>query len=325
MTQPRPILGVNLPWFFGAYGHDLADNEHHPTWGNDYDDALAARALEVARGVGFDAVRVWLCEHGEGVVTRGSRVVGVRPELLDRVARVQDLASAQGLRVYWSLLDANSWKREGDALTHAVMSDVDSAARFAEHVAAPIARRIDASRAVGLEVLNEPEVMTAECLRPGEDCVAWSAIGASLRVVGDAIRAATPGLRVTSGTMHVFLPRLWASGAALDAADIHVYHEDGGLPPPARLAAEVGDPRIAHGEVPLIAGECGLPEHATEPWRLVNYLYNAVRHGYAGAFLWRLENPLVTRDGAWSHAAETVHHALSLDIARAAREGRLRP
>lgn len=316
---------MNLPWFFGAYGHDLADNEHHPTWGNDYDDALAAGALGRARAVGFDAVRVWLCEHAEGVVTSRGKVVGVRPELLDRVARVQDLAAAEGLRVYWSLLDGNSWKREGDALTHAVMTDADQCARFAERVAAPIARVIDPARAVGLEALNEPEVMTAECVAAGDTSVPWPALGASLRAIGDVVRGARPGLAVTAGTMHVFLPRLWASGASLDAADIHVYHPDGGLPPPARLAAEVGDERIARGEVPLIAGECGLPDDVDEHWRLVNYLYNAVRHGYAGAFLWRLDRPLLGRDGRWTRAAEAVHHALSLDIARAAREGRLRP
>ena len=29
---PIPVLGVNLPWFLGGYGHDLGRNESFPHW-----------------------------------------------------------------------------------------------------------------------------------------------------------------------------------------------------------------------------------------------------------------------------------------------------
>lgn len=315
-----PLFGVNLPWLFGSYGHDLAPNEHHPAWGHRFDAALAERSLVAARDLGVDAVRIWLCEHAEGVVTRDGRVDAVHPALLASLDALQSIVARLGLRAYWTLLDANSWPREGDALTHAVVADPDATARFAERVAAPIARALDPSLTVALEALNEPEVMTAECVPAGEPSVEWAAVGRALRTLGDAVRAERPGLAVTAGTMHVFLPRLWASGAALDAIDVHLYHPDGGLAPPEHLAAYVGDPRIARGEIPLIAGECGMPDDlpASEHGRLANYFHNAARYGYEAVFLWRLEGPLVRRD----ETAELTTAGLKV---RAALREELRP
>src|SRR4051812_21561683 len=41
----RTLFGVNLPWFFGAYGHDLAINENVPDWGCDFDSFKSYRPL----------------------------------------------------------------------------------------------------------------------------------------------------------------------------------------------------------------------------------------------------------------------------------------
>lgn len=293
-----PLFGVNLPWFFGSYGHDLAVNEHHPAWGHQFDAALAERALTTARAMGFDAVRVWLCEHAEGITTRDGEITGVHPTLLASLDVLQDIMRRAGLRAYWSLLDANSWKREGDALTHAIITDRDITAHFSERVAAPLARALDPSLTVAIEALNEPEVMSPECAAHGEDSVAWDTLGRALRTIGDAIRQERPGCLVTAGSARVFLPRLWTCGAALDAIDVHVYHDDGGLPTPAQIAESARDPRVERGEIPLIAGECGMPDHVAieEHGRLANYLHNAPRGGYRAVFLWRLEGTLVRRD-----------------------------
>lgn len=309
-------LGVNLPWLFGSYGHDLAPNEHHPSWGSAFDGGRLEQPFRDARALGFDAVRIWICEHAEGLVTRGGVIEGVHPLLLERLARVQDAAARHELALYPTLLDANSWKREGDFVTHAIVADPDATARFAERVALPIVRVLDPAQTLALEVLNEPEVMTRECAASvDEPSVGWDVIGRAIATIGDAVRAERPGLRVTSGTMHVFVPHLLSSGARVDAIDVHMYHEDGALPPPAHLAEYAGEPGIATGGIPLFAGECGLPDEAPADaqGRIAHYVHNAARYGYEACFLWRLERTLVTQDAARAvtPAGEAVRRAIA--------------
>ncbi|GAB5547519.1 MAG: hypothetical protein SangKO_072790 [Sandaracinaceae bacterium] len=284
----RPVFGVNLPWLFGSYGHDLAINEHYADWGYAWDEAEAARALAEVKEFGFDAVRIWLCENGEGVVTDGGAVRGVHPALLSNLARLQEMLAAEGLVAYWTLLDGNSWKREGDALSHAILTDPAQTARFAERVAAPISEALDPALTFALEVVNEPEVMTPECTEA--PTASWETLARGIATVGDAFRGRH---RVTSGTMHVFLPSLWAAEPRVDAIDVHLYHPQGGLPPRSHLARYCEDPAVA--DAFLVAGECGLPDEVGGR-ALLSYLENAVTERYDGVFLWRLEHVLVTQD-----------------------------
>ena len=295
----RTLFGINLPWFFGSYGHDLAVNPNVPDWGCDFNAFKSYRPLIEAREIGFGAVRIWLCERAEGVVVRDGEIVGVHPKLLESIRVLQECAHLVGVRIYWTLLDGNSWKREQDALTHRIISDADQTARFAEHVVVPIVKLLDPQISVALEVINEPETMTSECVHgDGEITVPWSDLGRAIRVIGDASRAERSRLAITAGTMHVFLPSLWKSEPRLDAIDIHMYHRTGGLPSRSDLANYVGDPRITTSEIPLIAGECGLPDDVDSegPARLVDYLHNAQQNHYLAAFLWRLEGSLVAQE-----------------------------
>jgi hypothetical protein len=287
----KPILGINLPWFFGAYGHDLAPNERHPTWGSDFDTMRAYRPLIEARELGFDAVRVWLCECGEGIVTKEGRVAGVHPSLSEAVRVIQECAKLAGLRIYWTLLDGNSWQREGDALTHRVVADAEETARFARLVAAPLARLFDPALTLAVEVVNEPEAMTAECMADSRSTpVGWAELGRAVRTIGDALRAER-GALVTAGTMHVFLPKLLGAEPRVDAIDLHMYHAAGGLPSREDLVRYT---RVdAVGALPLIAGECGMPEEQADITPIENYLYNADSRAYSAAFLWRLEGVMV--------------------------------
>ncbi len=286
------LFGINLPWLDGAYGHDLAPNELQPTWPCDFVTLRAYLPLVQAAHLGFGAVRVWLCENGEGIVTEGGRPARPHPQLLESVTVLEECARLLGLQVYWTLLDGNSWKREGDSLTHAIMSDEDACARFADCIAAPLVKRLDPEITYGVEVINEPEALSPSCVHVGES-VPWHVLGRSIRRIGNAVRAAQSGVMVTTGTYHVYLPQLCRAEPGLDAFDVHVYHQTGGLPSRPELAAAAGDQRIADKSVPLIAGECGLPEDLAGP-PLTYYLYNAKELGYDAAFLWRLEGPLVT-------------------------------
>ena len=285
MTRPF-LAGVNIPLLRGAYNHDLSPNERYPDWGCDFSPLWAFRYLALCKELGFDAVRLWLCEDGEGVRTDSAgRVTGVMTELLDALRIVQDGAALLDLRIYWTLLDGNSWHRNGDPLMGEIAADRGEARRFAEVVGAPIAELLSPELTFALELLNEPESLSAEVL--GEEGLSWESIVGSIQTMNDVLAEVVPWAPLTAGTQAVFLPGLLAdidAGAPVDAIDLHVYHPDGGLPSRSDLPVDIGS-------LPLWVGECGLSDRG-DPNRsdyLLHYLYNAPELGYEAAFVWKLE------------------------------------
>jgi hypothetical protein len=315
MSAPvLPVFGVNLPWIDGAYGHDLAPNELRPTWPVDFSALRAYRPMIEAADLGFEAVRVWLCENGEGIVTEGGRPARPHPALLDRVDVIQECARLLGIRVYWTLLDGNAWRREGDTLTHAILHDPDACARFADEVAAPLAARFDAKVTFGVEVVNEPEALSPSCVEPRSEAVPWEVLSRCIRRIAGAMRAARPGTMVTAGTLHTYLGELFRGDPGLDAVDLHAYHLGGGLPSREDLARSCGDQRIADRTLPVIAGECGIPDDAPPEAlpALKNYLYNARQNQYDAAFLWRLEGVLVDTASPDRHVTQLGSHVRAI-------------
>ncbi|MFH2005436.1 MAG: hypothetical protein ABI333_02505, partial [bacterium] len=282
------LAGVNLPYIGDAYNHDLAPNEGFPDWGYEFRPLDAYRYLAICRELGFRVVRIWLCENGEGLRLDGEgRVVGVMEELLRSVRALQDGARLLGLKIYWTLLDGNAWRRNEHATTGQIAADPEQTARFAERVAAAVARQLDPELTFAVEVWNEPESLSEEV--EGDRGLPWPTIVRSIRTVREALRQVLPGVPVTSGTQAVFLPGLLADlvaggSAPVDAVDLHVYHPTGGLPSRADLPVDIG-------ALPLWAGECGAPERrdAGVKFQRLNYLYNARTLGYEAAFLWKLQ------------------------------------
>jgi len=288
--QSSPLVGINFPVLRGEYNHDLAPNELFPEWGCAFRPLWAYRYLALSATLGFRAFRLWLCENGEGLsLDRRSRVVGVRPELIEAIRVIQDGARLLGLKVYWTLLDGNSWRRNGDEVTGAIASERGEARRFAEVAAAPIAEALDPAVTFALEVLNEPESLSAEVV--GDEGNSWTTLVASIREIRSLLHEVIPGVPITSGSQAIFLPGLLGdigegheSDAPVDAVDLHVYHPDGGLPKRADLPVDIGG-------LPLWAGECGLSHRGDRGCSdyLIHYLYNARSLEYQAVFLWKLE------------------------------------
>jgi hypothetical protein len=298
-----PLFGVNLPWIDGAYGHDLAPSARNPTWPCDFDAMRSYAPLIRANDLGFRAVRIWLCENGEGIVCEDGKPAAVHERLLESVTVMQECARMLGMGIYWTLLDGNSWKRENDDLTHAILSDEDHCARFAEKVAAPLARKMDPDVTFAVEIVNEPEALSPNCVK--EDPVAWNVLGRSIRTIGDAVRGVRAKTMVTSGTGHVYLREL-------------VRAETGGIPSREELAERSGDARIATRAIPLILGEGGVFEGGTDDPTIPNYLFNARLLGYDAAFIWQLDKLLLEKDGAFTPLGRTVRTTLE-DIATGRR------
>lgn len=313
------ISGVNLPVLAGQYNHDLAPNERFPEWGSGLGPLAGYRHLAMCRWLGFEAVRIWLCEDCEGIVTdsRG-RPTGVRSELLDAVSHLQAGAKLAGLSLYWTLLDCNSWAHSRDELTRSIAGDVDASRRFAEVVAAPLVERMDPASTFAVEVFNEPESLSVE-VQPDEG-LEWPRLVASIREIRSVLHEALPGVRITAGSQPVFLPGLLADGfedSPVDAIDLHVYHPTGGLPPREDLP-------VPTGALPLWAGECGTAADGDpdDTDYLLHYLWGARDLGYEAAFLWKLDGEL-TRwgplDGRGSEGfsllplGEKVQHLLTVE------------
>lgn len=303
----RALLGVNLPYFYGSYGHDLAPSARWPEWPCDFDLLKAYRPLLEARELGLGAVRIWLCEGAEGLVlgARGE-VEGVHPRLLESIRLLEEGARVVGVRIYWTLLDANAASRDGDVITRAILGDAAQSERFASRVVAPIARAMDPEIAVGLEIVNEPEVVTESCADVRAASVAsieWQHVGRAIGLASRAARAERPELLVTAGSGHAFLPKLWATDAELGAIDVHMYHSEGGLPTRAELLRYAGVAPAS--SVPILAGECGVPKPCADPaTAFSNFVINADKQGYDAAFLWKLDGDLVdARDPKRSQTA----------------------
>jgi len=311
------LIGVNACYLRGDYGHDLAVNPRFSDWPVSFDPMHAYAPFVEAKKIGFDAVRIWLCENAEGIVVDGSgAITGVHETLLDALQVLQEGAALHGLYLYPSLLDGNAWPREGDPITRSILEGGDQAARFAEHVVAPIARVLSPTLTLALEIVNEPETSSPECADTSErDPLSWEGIGRAIGLASESARAAAPHV-ITAGTGQVFLPSLWNADPALTAVDVHIYHPEGGMPSKTELAERAGDPRIL--ELPLFCGEAGIPkEDDAPPKGLFNYVFNADRLGYDATFLWQLEGDLIDKSGK-----RRVTTDLGLDLAHVLAERR---
>jgi hypothetical protein len=307
------LFGVNVPYLYGDYGHDLARNPRFPDWPTKFTATSAYRPLIEARRLGFGAVRTWLCENAEGIVIDDAgHVTGVHPDLVEAVKILGEAAHLHGIAVYWCLLDGNASAREGDVITRSILADADQAARFAEHVVAPLVAAMAPEVTLGVDVVNEPESSTANCIEdPAVPAVPWESIGRTIRLAKQAVLA-EHDVWVTAGTMHVFLPHLLRSGADVTAIDVHVYHPSGGLPSREDLARYAGPHPLFDARAPLIGGELGAPKPADEN-ALCNYVHNARTLEYDAAFLWQLEGDLVDKTATarpWTPLGEAVESLL---------------
>jgi hypothetical protein len=276
------IHGINLPYFFDAYGHDLAPNAVIAMGPGEIDPMRIYAALLAARERGFRAVRVWLCEAAEGILMDAGVISGAHPVLVESVAIIQECASLCGLRLYWTLLDGRSWQRSGDPVSKAILTIRDEAGRFAERVAAPLMRRFDASLTLAVEVVNEPEALSGEGGPTGSSAPVWQALGVAIRTIADAVRAEHGATLVTAGSHRAALMALWQNAPGLTAIDVH---QDAAMQLPSRAEVMAAMPAgaVRDDAMPLLSGSCDATAAQTE----------VALEDYSAVFLWRLTEDLI--------------------------------
>jgi hypothetical protein len=276
------IHGINLPYFFDAYGHDLAPNAVIAMGPGEIDPMRIYAALLAARERGFRAVRVWLCEGAEGILMDAGVISGAHPVLVESVAIIQECASLSGLRLYWTLLDAHSCRRTGDQVSKAILTVRDEAGRFAERVAAPLVRRLDSGLTLAVEVVNEPEALSTEAGPPGSSTAAWEALGVAIRTIAEAVRAENGKTLVTAGAHRAALTALWRNAPGLTAIDVHRDAQTQ-LPSRAEVMAVMPAGAVRDDSMPLLSGSCGAT--ATQA--------DGALDDYSALFFWRLTEDLI--------------------------------
>ncbi len=280
-----PLRGVNLRYFFDAYGHDLAPNALTGAGPRDVDAIGIYRPLIAARELGFLAVRIWLCEGGEGILMNADSIIGVSPVLIESVAVIQECASLCGLRIYWTLLDGHSAEHDGDALSATILRTPERTAQFAECVAAPLMRRLDPHLTLALEIVNEPETLIARGKsNTDRDAIEWNALGVAIKTIGEAVRSERGATIVTAGSQFRALSSLWASAAGLNAVDVHP-DGDSRIPSRSETLREAAISASETASAPLLA-VCSSKKDPVNP----------AEEGYAAVFLGRHPEQLVAAE-----------------------------
>jgi hypothetical protein len=262
------LRGVNLAWFFDAYGRDFAPNSVLGTHPEKLNPMQIYRPLLEARARGFEVVHLSLCEGAEGILLDGHDILGVHPMLVESIAIIQECASLCGLKIYWTLLDGYSLARCGDTLTRTILSGGDAAARFAERVAIGILRRLDPKITMAVEVVNEPEALIAQEASAAEFS---DTLRSAIEMIVDAIRSERGGTIVTAGAHMSALAWLWRDAPYLDAIDIHLDTETR-LPSRLEILSAIGNPASAVSTLPIIAGAIC----ATASIKSTDHTYSAI-------------------------------------------------
>jgi hypothetical protein len=289
--KSRPtIIGVNVPWFGGGYGHDLGRNSSYPDWPVCFDSRRVSELFQQLKTLGIGHVRYWLFEDGEGLICNNEGcVIGLDALFVNNLLALIDLAREHEIQIYWVLLDANSVLRRPDMVTRQILRSTYHADSFWRSAIAVILGEIS-KVAWAIDLCNEPEAVVAGTLGNGIGLgFDWVDVAPSLNFLADSIRITDPriALAVGSGFQN---HRCHLIGnyhqLRLDAFDFHFHSHDKPIAPAESISQK-------H---PVILGELGWPIPLEWPedrstWlrgqeSLTRRLYEAVSQRMTAVFLW---------------------------------------
>ena len=160
-----PLVGVNLPWLEGEYGHDFGFNLNTPGWRPVFDASKTTELLLALKEHKISVIRMWLFEQGEGLIVEDGIVVGLDAVFESNLRALSSVLKRTSQRVYWALFDMNSIQRNGDDLTRRVIFGPAMRQSFLHNALAP-ALTILKDSMWGVDVCNEPEGMPTREYHP---------------------------------------------------------------------------------------------------------------------------------------------------------------
>lgn len=273
------VFGVNLPWFDGAYGHDLGPEPQHPDYRVWYKGPAVTGYFRDIRDIGFRVVRVWLMERAEGwKVDRDGIVTGLDETFLRNLDDLVRRAEAENLKLYLCLTTGfGGLKYPGP------INDARQQRAYIENAVKPLARRLKGSGAVfAFDIINEIESDLRDAVGPDKKVTIRQArefIRANVR----AIKAEDSDRLVSAGSGYHGWDAVQQghySGLGLDFYDIHVYSDTGHLPHVRELNVDR----------PVVIGEFGQAtrrdDDALQRKVVSAFIRNAAEMGYAGCLVW---------------------------------------
>ncbi len=224
--QP-PLVGVNIPWFNGWYGHDLGRNQAYSQFPACDIAQIGPGILGSAARFGVQVVRIGLFEDAEGLrYDDNGELLGLDSTFVSNLDALAGILRDLDMKAYWILVDADSVRRGRDYMTRSILLDSGVARRFVDVALEPVLPGL-ADVTWGVDLCNEPEsiVSGAGGNRTGLG-VNWWSIQPSLSVLRDAVRRTLPQAAVSVSSsstkpphqVHQHYTRL---GLGLDFVDFH--------------------------------------------------------------------------------------------------------
>ncbi len=296
VKRPPPLIGVNVPWFGGWYGHDLGKNQAYPGWPACDVERVAPKLLQTLTHFDVRLVRIWLFENGEGLkYDSEARVTGLDRGFLGNLELLVRVLDELDISVYWTLLDANSVRRSLDGVTRSILVDPVQTRAFCRIALDEVLPRI-APSAWAVDLCNEPEAMirgrTGNLTGLGFD---WWDLQPSLAILREAVASHLPGVQISIGSGFREDQNLASGlyerlGLELDFLDYHSHVSRSDFTHAGRLSARKD----------IVVGELGVPvphelDPSAETWklrerRLLAALHGAMSAGYKAIFLWSLSS-----------------------------------
>lgn len=309
------VLGLNLAWFDGDYGHDLGPS-HPEGWKPSFTEEKCRKYFKEVSSMGCRVVRVWAFERQEGLVfdSKDRLVTGLDPLFLKNCDSLMKIAQENRLFIYWTLLNHLIVEDEGGK--HMSLLRVPEEGRsYNENAVVPFLKRYGNHPAFwAVDLMNEAEgaIGGIDALSgaydPRKGCT-WKTMRAFLKETITAVRREVPKIKISSSSgWHEYKNLDKFSGLGLDFLDWHSYRDDADIPDRSKLG---------NRGIPIIIGECGPKDKGKNDqlqkrnWEA--YLYGAYKKGYAGILPWSYGKPggndnfnLVNADGSWRPATQAL-------------------
>jgi len=279
------VHGINVPWFNGQYGHDIGPNEvtKYGVW---YNSAQVDKWFADIASMGFNVMRIWLCEGLEGYKFDSNMyITGLDPTFMAHVEDVVNLAKKHNLHIYFTISDQFFKTQAKNPMT-----DKNALQAYLNNVVDPIVTKFKGNPTIfAFDLTNEIESSIAgNNGNWGNEGCTWDNARSFMSECVKRIKSIDPSRLVSSGSGWHDSQNVkngLFSGLGFDFYDYHSYNSNGSL-----AAAD-----SIRTDLPVIIGECG-PTITTRNDQVekdvdLNYMNHNIRSNYAGGLIWSFGEP----------------------------------